>query len=169
MSGELGSGAGKGGGAGGAIREAGGAFGRLEAAREEEFFYKKVSFCCCFLLQKLSSTIILSYLIAFYIVYLHNNSPSSSCIAWRRNRLTSSTGTRARSGSTSWPSFVTRSSWRRWRRSKGVLYLSQSPQFNRKPYLKDNIYPALHRNMHPHSSLGEVVTESCHGHRSERI
>uniref|UniRef100_A0A0K8TTD6 ATP synthase F1 subunit epsilon n=1 Tax=Tabanus bromius TaxID=304241 RepID=A0A0K8TTD6_TABBR len=39
--GELGSGAGHGGGAGGSIREAGGAFGRLEAAREEEYFHKK--------------------------------------------------------------------------------------------------------------------------------
>jgi len=36
----LGRGAGKGGGAGGSIREAGGAFGELEAAREEEYFYK---------------------------------------------------------------------------------------------------------------------------------
>lgn len=41
--GDLGSGAGKGGGGGGSIREAGGAFGKLEAAREEEYFYKKVS------------------------------------------------------------------------------------------------------------------------------
>ncbi|KAL0851502.1 hypothetical protein ABMA28_007293 [Loxostege sticticalis] len=40
-SGEPGSGAGKGGGAGGAIREAGGAFGKMEAAREDEYFYKK--------------------------------------------------------------------------------------------------------------------------------
>ncbi|EDW08521.1 ATPase inhibitor mai-2, mitochondrial [Drosophila mojavensis] len=39
--GELGSGAGKGGGAGGSIREAGGSFGKMEAAREEEFFYKQ--------------------------------------------------------------------------------------------------------------------------------
>ena len=39
--GDLGSGAGKGGGGGGSIREAGGAFGKLEAAREEEYFYKK--------------------------------------------------------------------------------------------------------------------------------
>lgn len=30
------------GGGGGTIREAGGAFGRLEAAREEEYFYKLV-------------------------------------------------------------------------------------------------------------------------------
>lgn len=41
--GDLGSGAGKGGGGGGSIREAGGAFGKVEAAREEEYFYKKVS------------------------------------------------------------------------------------------------------------------------------
>lgn len=41
--GDLGSGAGQGGGGGGSIRAAGGAFGKLEAAREEEFFYKKVS------------------------------------------------------------------------------------------------------------------------------
>lgn len=40
--GDLGSGAGKGGGGGGSIREAGGAFGKMEAAREEEYFYKKV-------------------------------------------------------------------------------------------------------------------------------
>ena len=39
--GDLGSGAGKGGGGGGSIREAGGSFGKMEAAREEEFFYKK--------------------------------------------------------------------------------------------------------------------------------
>jgi len=38
--GALGSGAGKGGGGGGSIRQAGGAFGELEAAREEEYFYK---------------------------------------------------------------------------------------------------------------------------------
>lgn len=40
--GDLGSGAGKGGGGGGSIREAGGAFGKMEAAREGEYFYKKV-------------------------------------------------------------------------------------------------------------------------------
>lgn len=40
--GELGRGAGRGGGAGGSIREAGGAFGIAEAAREEEYFYEKV-------------------------------------------------------------------------------------------------------------------------------
>ncbi|XP_019868507.1 ATPase inhibitor mai-2, mitochondrial [Aethina tumida] len=39
--GDLGSGAGKGGGGGGSIREAGGAFGKIEAGREEEYFYKK--------------------------------------------------------------------------------------------------------------------------------
>ncbi|XP_023162778.1 ATPase inhibitor mai-2, mitochondrial [Drosophila hydei] len=39
--GELGCGAGKGGGAGGSIRDAGGSFGKMEAAREEEFFYKQ--------------------------------------------------------------------------------------------------------------------------------
>ncbi|XP_014673665.1 PREDICTED: ATPase inhibitor mai-2, mitochondrial-like isoform X2 [Priapulus caudatus] len=38
--GEWGSGAGKGGGAGGSIRESGGAFGKMEAAREEEYFRK---------------------------------------------------------------------------------------------------------------------------------
>lgn len=43
--GELGSGAGKGGGGGGSIREAGGSFGKMEAAREEEFFYKQVGRC----------------------------------------------------------------------------------------------------------------------------
>lgn len=41
--GDLGSGAGKGGGGGGSIREAGGSFGKMEAANEEEFFYKQVS------------------------------------------------------------------------------------------------------------------------------
>lgn len=39
--GELGAGAGKGGGGGGSIREAGGSFGKMEAAREEEYFYKQ--------------------------------------------------------------------------------------------------------------------------------
>lgn len=42
--GDLGSGAGKGGGGGGSIREAGGSFGKMEAAREEEYFYKQVKF-----------------------------------------------------------------------------------------------------------------------------
>lgn len=42
MSGEPGSGAGKGGGGGGSIREAGGAFGKMEAAREDQYFYNKV-------------------------------------------------------------------------------------------------------------------------------
>ncbi|XP_054157922.1 ATPase inhibitor mai-1, mitochondrial-like [Oppia nitens] len=41
MSGGLGSGSGKGGGSGGSIRDAGGAFGKQEAAREEEFFRRK--------------------------------------------------------------------------------------------------------------------------------
>jgi len=36
--GEKGSGAGKGGGSGGAIRDAGGAFGKRQAAKEEEYF-----------------------------------------------------------------------------------------------------------------------------------
>ncbi|XP_038051751.1 ATPase inhibitor, mitochondrial-like [Patiria miniata] len=36
--GEHGSGVGKGGGAGGTIRDAGGAFGKMEAAHEEQFF-----------------------------------------------------------------------------------------------------------------------------------
>ncbi|KPJ00243.1 ATPase inhibitor mai-2, mitochondrial [Papilio xuthus] len=40
-SGEPGSGAGKGGGTGGAIRDAGGSFGKMQAAREEEYFYNK--------------------------------------------------------------------------------------------------------------------------------
>ncbi|XP_055706252.1 ATPase inhibitor, mitochondrial-like [Phlebotomus papatasi] len=39
--GDLGSGAGKGGGGGGSIREAGGAMGKMEAAKEEEYFYRK--------------------------------------------------------------------------------------------------------------------------------
>ncbi|XP_048414076.1 ATPase inhibitor B, mitochondrial isoform X1 [Stegostoma tigrinum] len=39
--GELGQGAGKGGGGGGSIREAGGAFGRREAAMEEKYFREK--------------------------------------------------------------------------------------------------------------------------------
>ena len=40
--GEVGSGAGKGGGSGGSVRDAGGAFGKMEAAREEEYFHKLV-------------------------------------------------------------------------------------------------------------------------------
>lgn len=36
--GELGKGAGKGGGAGGSVREAGGAFGKRGAAEEERYF-----------------------------------------------------------------------------------------------------------------------------------
>lgn len=39
--GELGSGAGRGGGGGGSIRDAGGAFGKMEAGREEAYFYKQ--------------------------------------------------------------------------------------------------------------------------------
>jgi len=39
--GESGSGSGKGGGSGGSVRDAGGAFGKMEAAREEEFFHRK--------------------------------------------------------------------------------------------------------------------------------
>jgi len=38
--GEYGSGAGKGGGGGGSVREAGGAFGKMEAANEEMYFKK---------------------------------------------------------------------------------------------------------------------------------
>lgn len=41
QSGQLGCGAGKGGGAGGSIREAGGAFGLKGAAKEEAFFKKR--------------------------------------------------------------------------------------------------------------------------------
>ncbi|XP_003695926.2 ATPase inhibitor mai-2, mitochondrial [Apis florea] len=39
MIGERGSGAGKGGGGGGSIREAGGSFGKMEAAHEDQYFY----------------------------------------------------------------------------------------------------------------------------------
>lgn len=39
--GERGSGAGKGGGGGGTIREAGGSFGKREAAQEDEYFYRQ--------------------------------------------------------------------------------------------------------------------------------
>lgn len=38
MSGEWGSGSGKGGGSGGSVREAGGSFGKREAAQEEQYF-----------------------------------------------------------------------------------------------------------------------------------
>ncbi|KAK3708072.1 hypothetical protein RRG08_055785 [Elysia crispata] len=38
--GEFGDGAGKGGGSGGAVRSAGGAFGKMEAAHEEQYFRK---------------------------------------------------------------------------------------------------------------------------------
>ncbi|CAL1538733.1 unnamed protein product [Lymnaea stagnalis] len=37
-SGQLGDGVGKGGGSGGAVREAGGSFGKMEVAREEQYF-----------------------------------------------------------------------------------------------------------------------------------
>jgi len=40
MSGEAGSGSGRGGGSGGSIRDAGGAFGKMEAAHEEQYFRK---------------------------------------------------------------------------------------------------------------------------------
>lgn len=43
MAGERGSGAGKGGGSGGAIRDAGGSFGKMEAAHEDQYFYNLVS------------------------------------------------------------------------------------------------------------------------------
>jgi len=42
MNGERGSGAGKGGGGGGTIREAGGSFGKMEAAHEDQYFYNLV-------------------------------------------------------------------------------------------------------------------------------
>lgn len=42
MSGERGSGAGKGGGGGGTIRDAGGSFGKMEAAHEDQYFYNLV-------------------------------------------------------------------------------------------------------------------------------
>ncbi|CAD6221872.1 GSCOCG00005210001-RA-CDS [Cotesia congregata] len=41
MVGERGSGAGKGGGGGGSIREAGGSFGKMEAANEDQYFYNQ--------------------------------------------------------------------------------------------------------------------------------
>jgi len=41
FSGDWGSGSGKGGGSGGSVRDAGGSFGKMEAAREEEFFRRK--------------------------------------------------------------------------------------------------------------------------------
>lgn len=44
MIGERGSGAGKGGGSGGSIRDAGGAFGKMEAAHEDQYFYNLVSY-----------------------------------------------------------------------------------------------------------------------------
>ncbi|XP_058798273.1 ATPase inhibitor mai-2, mitochondrial-like [Phymastichus coffea] len=39
MTGERGSGAGRGGGGGGSIRDAGGSFGKMEAAHEDQYFY----------------------------------------------------------------------------------------------------------------------------------
>ncbi|CAB0037581.1 unnamed protein product [Trichogramma brassicae] len=42
MTGERGSGAGKGGGGGGSIREAGGSFGKMEAAHEDQYFYNQL-------------------------------------------------------------------------------------------------------------------------------
>ncbi|XP_066595781.1 ATPase inhibitor mai-2, mitochondrial-like isoform X1 [Prorops nasuta] len=41
MVGERGSGAGKGGGGGGSIRDAGGSFGKMEAAHEDQYFYNQ--------------------------------------------------------------------------------------------------------------------------------
>lgn len=43
MAGERGAGAGRGGGGGGSIREAGGSFGKMEAAHEDQYFYNMVS------------------------------------------------------------------------------------------------------------------------------
>ncbi|CAD5118337.1 DgyrCDS7049 [Dimorphilus gyrociliatus] len=40
MSGEWGSGSGRGGGGGGSVRDAGGSFGKMEAAHEEQYFRK---------------------------------------------------------------------------------------------------------------------------------
>lgn len=42
MAGQPGSGAGKGGGSGGSIRDAGGSFGKMEAAHEDQYFYNLV-------------------------------------------------------------------------------------------------------------------------------
>lgn len=52
--GDLGSGAGKGGGGGGSIREAGGAFGKVEAGREEEYFYKQVIITWILVVKKIN-------------------------------------------------------------------------------------------------------------------
>lgn len=49
MAGERGSGAGKGGGTGGTIRDAGGSFGKMEAAHEDQYFYNLVSVLSLFL------------------------------------------------------------------------------------------------------------------------
>ena len=43
MSGVAGSGAGKGGGTGGSVRDAGGSFGKKEAAQEEQYFRQMVT------------------------------------------------------------------------------------------------------------------------------
>lgn len=61
---DIGSGVGRGGGAGGSIREGGGAFGKLEAAREEEYFYKLV----CFFFLTISSNNIHIYHVIFFRV-----------------------------------------------------------------------------------------------------
>lgn len=53
MSGERGSGAGKGGGSGGAIRDAGGSFGKMEAAHEDQYFYNLVSIFSLFFKRSL--------------------------------------------------------------------------------------------------------------------
>lgn len=48
--GEPGDGAGVGGGSGGTIRDAGGAFGKREAAQEEQYFRKLVCYYCVLLI-----------------------------------------------------------------------------------------------------------------------
>lgn len=58
MAGERGSGAGKGGGGGGTIREAGGSFGKMEAAHEDQYFYNLVGIyisCKLFCVNRRSS------------------------------------------------------------------------------------------------------------------
>lgn len=64
MAGERGSGAGKGGGGGGTIREAGGSFGKMEAAHEDQYFYNLVS-CFNFLALIEKRVIILMVFITF--------------------------------------------------------------------------------------------------------
>jgi hypothetical protein len=78
--GDLGSGAGKGGGGGGSIREAGGAFGKLEAGREEEYFYKQVST----VFKNSLFLILIAYDISYPCIYLwlekfKNFIPNTSC------------------------------------------------------------------------------------------